>query len=183
MRELKDAKPRVLASSATFERHEGPKIAGLPATDRHSFFTDSILSVLTHGKVRFTVKYNVLLTLAFCAATLSGCASNDGGAYVSQSMTDVNLSSSNYQVVKAGAQGTSSGFKILGIPIVSPNYASAKADLYNDVEQPLEGRAVALTNQTEDKSSLNFILFQIPKIKVSADVVEFMGESGTNDDD
>jgi hypothetical protein len=28
---VSDAKPRVLASSATFERHEGPKIAGLPS--------------------------------------------------------------------------------------------------------------------------------------------------------
>jgi len=27
---VRDAKPRVLASSATFERHEEPKIAGLP---------------------------------------------------------------------------------------------------------------------------------------------------------
>ena len=110
------------------------------------------------------------------AALAAGCATNEGGAYVSQSVTDVNLASSNYEIVKAGATGTSSGFKLLGIPIVSPNYASAKANLYDDVEQPLEGRSVALANQTQDKSSINLLLFQIPKIKVSADVVEFNEE-------
>lgn len=123
------------------------------------------------------MKITVLLGLTICAALVTGCATKGGGDYISENRTDTILSDSNYQVVKAGAEGTSSGFKLLGIPIVSPNHASARSDLYDDVDQPLTGRAVALTNQREDESSLNFILFQIPRIKVSADVIEFTEES------
>jgi hypothetical protein len=59
------------------------------------------------------------------------------------------------------------------IHIVDPTHANAKASLYASVGQPLTGRSVALANETEDRSSLYLILFSIPKITVTADLVEF----------
>jgi len=106
------------------------------------------------------------------ATLLTGCVSY--GRTSGQTGTGVSLSGKNYKLIKAGAMGKSSGFKLLGlIPFTSPNYASAKAALYKSVGEPLTGRAVDLANQTEDRSSLYLILFSIPRITLTADVVEF----------
>ena len=123
------------------------------------------------------MKFTVSLSLLVCAALVMGCATHGDGSYRSENITDTVLSEGNYKVVKAGAEGTSKGFKLLGIPIVRPSHAAARADLYEDVEQPLTGRAIALTNQREEPSTLNFLLFQIPRVRVSADVIEFNEES------
>ena len=56
---------------------------------------------------------------------------------------------------------------------MSPNYAEAKADLYASVGESLVGRSAALANQTEDKSSIYVILFSLPKVTITADVIEF----------
>jgi hypothetical protein len=118
----------------------------------------------------------IILTIVsgtVCAILLTGCVSY--GRMSGQTGTAVSLSGKNYKMIKAGAMGKSSGFKLLGlIPISSPSYASAKASLYKSVGEPLPGRAVALANQTEDRSSLYLILFSIPRITVTADVVEFV---------
>jgi hypothetical protein len=93
----------------------------------------------------------------------------------------VSLSGNNYKVLKAGAKGESGGFYLLGfIPIVSPNFADAKASLYASVGQSLEGRSIALANQTEDKSTMYFILFSLPRITITADIVEFTETGGGN---
>ena len=123
------------------------------------------------------MKLAVSLSLLVCAAVVTGCATHGDGSYRSENVTDTILSEGNYAVVKPGAEGTSRGFKLLGIPIVRPSHSSARSDLYEDVEEPLTGRAIALTNQREEPSSLNFLLFQIPTIKVSADVIEFKEET------
>ena len=105
---------------------------------------------------------------------LSGCQSYSNGSMPQSTATSVSLQENNYKVIKAGASGQSSGFYLLGIlPIVQPNFAEAKASLYKSIGQPLEGRSVALANQTQDSSSLYLILFSLPKIVVTADVVEF----------
>lgn len=109
------------------------------------------------------------------AGFVTGCSSV--GHISGQTGTDVQLSQNNYKVITAGATGKSYGFKLLGIlPIVSPNYADAKADLYKSVGVPLTGRAVALANQTEDRSSLYLILFSLPRVTITADVIEFVRE-------
>lgn len=83
----------------------------------------------------------------------------------------------NYRVVKTSARGTSRGFRLLGIiPFGSPSYANAKADLYRSVGQPLEGRAVVLAHQTEDRGSRYLILFSFPKLTLTADVLEYVEE-------
>ena len=91
--------------------------------------------------------------------------------------TSVSLTGKNYKLIKGGARGTDYGFWLLFIPIVSPNYADAKVSLYKSVEEPLTGKAIALCNQTEDKSLFTLILFSIPRITVTADVIEFTDSS------
>ena len=77
-------------------------------------------------------------------------------------------------MIKVGARGESSGFRLLGfIPFASPSYAQAKQRLYKSIGQPLEGKAIALVNQTEDESCIYLILFSIPRVTISADVIEY----------
>lgn len=105
--------------------------------------------------------------------TLTGCSSSGEIKGQSTSAT-VDLSRNNYKVLKAGAVGTSSGFKLLGfLNFSTPTYAKAKKSLYRDVNIPLEGKSIAIINQTEDLSTLNLLLFQITKLTLSADVIEY----------
>jgi Family of unknown function (DUF6567) len=88
--------------------------------------------------------------------------------------TNVSLSRNNYKLIKAGAKGDSCGFNLLGIiPLASPSYATAKANLYKSVKEPLTGKAVALANQTEERHGPYLILFSIPTLTLTADVIEF----------
>ena len=116
------------------------------------------------------------LFLLPAAVVITGCSSYLGGKMPQSTATSVLLKEKNYKTLKMGAKGKSIGFSLLGIlPISSPNYAEAKADLYENLgTDDLEGRPIALANQTEDTSSLYLILFSIPKIVVTADVVEFI---------
>jgi len=114
-------------------------------------------------------KLSTLLLLVFiCACTASR------GSMLQETNTAVNLSKNNYTIVKAGVKGESTGFCLLGfICFVSPNYADAKADLHKNCDAKLEGRSIALANQTQDHSNLYLILFSIPKVTITADIVEF----------
>ena len=117
----------------------------------------------------FTKKFYLLLALS---CMVVGCSQ---GEFRGQSTNaSVGLSSNNYKVIKANAVGESTGFKLLGIiPFASPKYAEAKKNLYGSVGEDVKGKAIALVNQTEDVSSSYFILFSIPKITLSADVIEY----------
>ena len=115
-----------------------------------------------------------VLRLALCLVVLAWLTGCTNVGHISESGTSVSLAGNNYRLIKAGASGHSSGFRLLGIiPFASPNYATAKASLYKSVGQPLTGKAVALANETEDRSALYLILFSVPKITITADVVEF----------
>lgn len=117
------------------------------------------------------IKY--LVALAMLTIGISGCAST--GEFRGQGTTaGVNLSMNNYKIIKAAAMGESTGFRLLGIiPFASPTYSEAKAALYSSVGQNMEGRAIALVNQTEDKSTNYFILFSLPRITITADIIEY----------
>ena len=123
-----------------------------------------------------------ILSIALCSvfmALSTGCSSM-GEMKGGRTDTSVSLAGKNYKLIKAGVMGHSSGFWLLGfIPIVSPNYANAKASLYKSVREPLTGRAVALANQTEDRSSLYLILFSIPRVTITADMIEFTDAPGS----
>jgi hypothetical protein len=73
-------------------------------------------------------------------------------------------------MVKAGAKGVSTGFVLLAIPFGVPTYADAKAHLYQSLNQNLEGRSIALINQTGGPWLL--VVF-FPTITITADVIEF----------
>lgn len=114
-------------------------------------------------------KIAILLFVVF----IFGCGGSTG-VMREQTSTGVSLSKDNYTIVKAGAKGESQGFYLFGIiPIVMPNYADAKADLYKNTNEKLEGRSIALANQTQDHSTIYLILFSLPKITITADIVEF----------
>ena len=126
--------------------------------------------------------FKKLIPAAICSVLITlvpGCSSTGdmkGGA----TATDVQLNQQNYKMIKAGAIGHSYGFRLLGIlPFDDPTAADAKADLYKSVGQDLTGRAVALANETEDRSCLYLILFSVPKITYTADVIEFVNPLGT----
>ena len=122
---------------------------------------------------RIAIKYLYFLTFGVLTLLSVGCSSQ--GDFRGQSTgTGVTLAENNYKIIKAGAKGESRGFRLFGIiPFVSPNYAEAKADLYASVGESLVGRSAALANQTEDKSSIYVVLFSLPKVTITADVIEF----------
>src|SRR6185437_4605323 len=109
--------------------------------------------------------------LAALSLLLAACANR--GRMDHSTGTNVILSNNNYHVVRAGVEGASSGFWLLFIPVVSPNYADAKADVYRNAGVNLEGRSFALANETEDRSFFTLLLFSVPRLKVTADIVEF----------
>jgi hypothetical protein len=117
-----------------------------------------------------------LFSAAVCIAA-TGCVASKG-EFRQATGTQVALDSNNYKIVKAGVRGESTGFKLLGlISIAAPSYADAKAALYQNTGENLTGRSIALANQTEDTSGINLLIFQIPKVTITADVVEFNDKS------
>jgi hypothetical protein len=128
-------------------------------------------------QIRTTPKSLLIAALAagLCSTLLTGCASSGGGRYDQSNATGVSLNQNNYKVVKANAVGDSSGFRLLGIlPFSNPSYSKAKRDLYDSISEDLSGRSIALANQSEDRSLLYLILFSVPKLTLSADVIEFI---------
>lgn len=116
-------------------------------------------------------KYVAILFVG--ALLLTGCSPKEN-VMPQNTGTDVSLRGNNYKIVKAGARGESSGFSLFMImPIVNPNFADAKSSLYESVGESLEGRSIALANQTLDRSTLYLLLFSIPNITITADIVEF----------
>ncbi len=117
------------------------------------------------------------LFLIFASFTVAGCVASKG-EFRQATGTQVALDRDNYKIVKAGVRGESTGFKLLGIiSIAAPSYADAKAALYQNTGENLTGRSIALANQTEDTSGINLLIFQIPKVTITADVVEFNDKS------
>ena len=121
----------------------------------------------------------ILIAAALCGSglVLAGCASTRNET--STSSKSVDLRGNNFKVVKAGAVGTSYGFRLLGIfPFASPHYATAQRQLWDSLNEPKSGRSLALTDEKQDRSTAYFILFSLPKITLTADIVEF-SESGS----
>ena len=125
-----------------------------------------------------------ILSIALCStflAILTGCATGD--EYRQSTGTTISLAGNNYKLIKAGAAGHSSGFRLLMvIPFASPTIGGAKTSLYKSAGIQETGKAMALANYTEDRTTLYLILFSIPKITVTADVIEFTDAptSGSN---
>ena len=112
---------------------------------------------------------------------VTGCASSNVITPAQSTSTAIQLSGKNYRLINAGAEGDSYGFRFLGIiPFTSPHYAAARKDLYASVGTPLAGKAIALINESQDRSTLYLILFSIPKITITGDVIEFTDQAGAS---
>ena len=128
-------------------------------------------------KPKLSAVLSALISTALVLAT--GCASTRVENTSPSTQTQVSLNRANYRVIKAGAVGKSYGFRfLLGIiPITSPSTAAARADLYRNVGESVDGKSVALVNVMEDRSTTWLLLFSIPKRTVTGDVVEFASDN------
>ena len=125
-------------------------------------------------------KFCAAIVLTLFIISLAGCASSHVEMRGQSTTTAVDLKGKNYRMIEAGAIGRSYGFRLLGIlPFASPNYAGARHALYSSVNEPLAGKAVALANEQEDRSTLYLILFSVPKLTITADVIEFTDASSS----
>lgn len=121
---------------------------------------------------------------------LGGCAST--GLTTSTHVTNVGLSSNNYQIVATNISGEASSAGIVGISLaiglggtqfaiipLSSNrtlYKNAMQNLWTNFEATngsAAGRTLALTNLRYDSETLNTVVYTKIKIVVIADVVEF----------
>jgi hypothetical protein len=85
---------------------------------------------------------------------------------------DTSLTQKNFRVLQKNVRGEDSGFSLFClIPFNSPSYADAMGELHNQVS--MLNKSIALVNVTRDESLGCFILFGIPKITISAEVIEF----------
>jgi len=86
------------------------------------------------------------------------------------------LSKANFRVLKSGAMGESTGFTFLFFPLAAPTAAEAKRKMYEQLKAEgieLEGKAIALTNVTQDYGGINLLIFGVPTITLTADVIEY----------
>ena len=89
--------------------------------------------------------------LGFLLLGFIGCTSVGTMPHITGTQTD--LSRNNFKVIKSAVQGVDAGFSLFGIiPIKSPSYANAMADLHNNVN--MNDKSAALVNVAQDKSQL-----------------------------
>ena len=121
---------------------------------------------------------DLLISILLLAMAAGGCSSSRPAKFGDGSVAPAGLSQSNFRVLKSNVQGDSYGFRFLGfIPIVPARVADAKADLYQKLERAgvqLEGRSIAVTNATEDDSHYYFLIGSVPRITLTADIIEFV---------
>lgn len=110
-----------------------------------------------------------------------GCKSNGVSGFTSQAVKPTDLMKVKYRVLKTAAVGKDTGFKLLWIPFVSPSEADAKADMLEGLTKEgisTAGKNIAFTNATSDRGGFGFIgLIGAPSIKLTADVIELLGEA------
>jgi hypothetical protein len=121
------------------------------------------------------IKMSLIIAATVAVTALSsGCASNHFDA-ASSTQTAVSLKERNFHLIKAGVVGTSHGFRLLGVlPFAGANETQARANLYKNLGQSLEGKSATLANTTYSHSTVYLILFSVPKVTVEADVIEYI---------
>ena len=88
--------------------------------------------------------------------------------------TQVQLVGNNYRVLQTNVVAKSGGFKLLGfITIRSPSYVRAVSRLYAKAHVE-EGAPQAFANVVYETGGMNLVLFSIPKVRIRADLVEFI---------
>ncbi len=117
---------------------------------------------------------------ALLAAGAIGCQKPFVSSFAAQSVKPTDLAKVKHKILRAGAVGESTGFKLLWIPFASPTEAEAKADMLARLTKEgisLAGKNIAFSNATADKGGFGFIgLIGAPSITLTADVVELLGQ-------
>ena len=123
--------------------------------------------------MKFQISRVIVGALLFASLLMpAGCAGR--GPLPLASGTRVELARKNYRLIRPNVTGRSSGFYFLGvIPIIPPRYTDAMSDLYSKAGLS-KGKAQALVNVVQEKSTIYLILFSIPRLTIRADVVEFI---------
>ena len=86
--------------------------------------------------------------------------------------SDTCLTEKNYRVVETNVRGEDTGFRLLGlISFEEPSHSDAMRNIHEQVN--MQGKSMALANVTNDLSVGYFILFSIPRLTISADLIEF----------
>lgn len=131
-----------------------------------------------NGRMKTTSAF-LLTALAFCITISVGCIRHERGNLRNESVSLSELHKRSYQVLKSNVQGESYGFYFLVFPIIEPQLATAKQEMYQQVEKAgikLEGHAYFLANTTEEYGGFNLLIFSIPRLTITADFMEFVGD-------
>lgn len=132
-----------------------------------------------------------LLAVVLAALLTAGCGTT--GAFNTATVTDVQLSEDNYEVVATNVQGKASAGYILGLSANASRQmrtlaiarVSGSGQLYGDALDNLwtrfeeehgdaDGDHLALANVRYDTDALNLILYTQPTVTVRADVIRFV---------
>jgi hypothetical protein len=109
---------------------------------------------------------------------LIGCGTRQS-SFVAQSIKPVELTTVKYRVLKTGAVGESSGFKLIWIPFVSPTEGAAKLDMLANLKKngiDTTGKNIGFINATSDREMRGLLgLIGFPAIVLVADVIEILG--------
>lgn len=115
-----------------------------------------------------------MMAVVLAGLMLCGC-STMGVPEPRENVTQTVLAKDNYTMLCPAARGESKGFRLFGIiPFSSPTHSKAMSDLYKNTD--VKGKSTSLVNVTKEYSSSYFILFSIPRITITADVIEFKKE-------
>lgn len=125
----------------------------------------------------------LVVTGMLCVVLLTaqvGCSKPFVSSFAAQAVKPTDLIKIKHRVLKAGAVGRDTGFKLLWIPFISPSEADAKADMLESLSKEgisTAGKNIAFSNVTADRGGFGFIgLIGAPSIKLGADVIELLGE-------
>ena len=133
----------------------------------------------------------MLLLLSFmCLISLNSCYT--GGSFISQNVTNVELSDANFKIIEKNLEGFASADYLIGMSYSTGFIAntvavvriSGPAKLYDAAIQNLwekfeakhgnrEERKLALINVHYDSDILNLIVYTKTKLFITADVIEF----------
>ena len=90
---------------------------------------------------------------------------------------DLPIATSDCKVVCARAEGVSTGFKLLGIPLSSPSETVAINNMYENARArgaKLEGESRFFVNKGLERGGRNYILFSRPTLRATGDLVQYM---------
>jgi len=133
---------------------------------------------------------SVIFVLLVYAISLSGCST--GGSFLSQNVTDIELSRNNFDIIAKDLEGSAHADYLIGLSTsvgaVSNTFALVRvggtATLYNDAIKSLwknyeknygstKGKNLVLANVRYDTDILNLILFTKTTLYIHADIIEF----------